>query len=130
MSPLVGRVVARFGLAAGASALALAALAGDGAGADAIEVVIDLRPVAASVRAVRVDLADGERPLGGVERRFDSGSSVRPIRIRTSAPAEQVEIAIELETSSGPRRVRRTTAAASGSTVTISVDGLDPVAAR
>lgn len=127
VSSLPRRIVVRLGLAGGIAALVAHGLRDCGGSPDEIAVVIDLGAVADAVRGLRVDVAEGERSLGGIERAFVVGERAEAIRLTTPAPTNQVEISIELDTVSGPRRVRRVVDAPAGSTVTILIDGIDPV---
>jgi hypothetical protein len=119
--------VVRLVFAGGIAALVALVLRDYGASPDEIAIVVDPGPVADSVRALRIEVAEGERSLGGVERVFVGGERGRPIHLTTPAPAQQAEITIELETIAGARRVRRVVDAPAGSIVTIVIDGIDPV---
>ena len=128
VSPLARRILARLVLAAGAATLVALFLREGGSGDRHLTVTIDPRPLGDAVRALHVDVAEGERTLGATERAFAPGEALSPVSVTTAAARGTIEVRVELDTSAGPRRVRRTVAAAGARTVTVSIDGLEPVA--
>ncbi len=128
LSPIARRLVSRLLLAGGVAMIVALATRDCEGDREELTVVVDPGPSGDAIRGVRIDVAEGERSLGGTERIFAAGERRAPITLRTPPPAVQVEVTIELDTIGGPRRVRRTVAAAAGSTVAISIDAIDPPA--
>ena len=120
---LFRRAAARAVLAGGAAVLAilLARECESGGGASEVTIVVDPRPLGDGVRAVRVDVFDRAGERGSIERRYQAGEAVAPVRMRSAAPGAGGEIHIEVDTDDGLRRVRRPLEVAPGSTVTLRV---------
>ena len=127
VSPLARRLVARIVLAGGAAAIAAMMMRDCEQSDTGLTVIVDPRPVGDRVTSLWIDVAEGERTLGTASRTFSPGEERRPVEVTVPAPKGAAELRVELRTTDGIRRVRRTVSAPAGSRVSLSIDGLEPV---